>query len=80
MAEGRRREAWNHTSQLLAMIYNMHRDPKAKALEPAEFHPYTERRPVPQASLAEFRLFARAIGAVGAEENDDDRCQRNPSG
>lgn len=39
MAEGRQREAWNHTAQLLALIYNVNRDPKGSALKPVDFHP-----------------------------------------
>ena len=39
MAEGRRREAWNHTAQLLAMLYNAYRGRGAKVLKPQEFHP-----------------------------------------
>jgi len=47
MAEGRQREQWNHTAQLLALVYNTHRDPKAQALKPADFHPLAGK----QASL-----------------------------
>jgi hypothetical protein len=39
MADGRRREAWNHTSHLLALIYNMNRSSQSKAMTPQEFHP-----------------------------------------
>lgn len=40
MAEGRIGESWNHTSVLLAMLANIHRDPKkGRALRPADFHP-----------------------------------------
>lgn len=47
MLDGRKREAWNHTAQLLAMTYNAHRDGKTRALKPAEFHPMTGRAPKP---------------------------------
>lgn len=49
MAEGRQRESWNHTAQILAMLYNAHRDPKSRAMKPAEFHPlarHTRQAPV----------------------------------
>lgn len=40
MAEGRIRESWNHTAALLALLANVHRDPrKGRALGPADFHP-----------------------------------------
>lgn len=40
MAEGRIRENWNHTSALLALLANLHRDPrKGRAFGPVDFHP-----------------------------------------
>ncbi len=44
MADGRAREAWNHTSALLAMLANVHRDRKKRPLQPADFHPYTRAK------------------------------------
>lgn len=49
MAEGRGREHWAHTSALLALLANVHRDPKKhRAFSPADFNPYEalERRSV----------------------------------
>ena len=43
MAEGRQEEAWNHTSHLLAALYNVNRGPKQKPLSPDYFHPFSER-------------------------------------
>ena len=44
MAEGRIRENWNHTSAMLALLSNVHRDPKkGRALRPADFHPLLAR-------------------------------------
>jgi hypothetical protein len=41
MAEGRRRDAWQHTSALLAMLFNAHRDPKkSQPRKPTDFDPY----------------------------------------
>jgi hypothetical protein len=49
MVEGRQRNQWNHTAQVLAMLYNTHRAPKARALKPADFHPLLDRKsPVPK--------------------------------
>ena len=41
MLEARRREEWDHTSTVLAMLANVNRDPKRRptAFTPAEFHP-----------------------------------------
>jgi hypothetical protein len=47
MSEGRGREHWAHTSALLALLANVHRDPKKhRAFSPADFNPYEalERR------------------------------------
>ncbi|HMP05793.1 MAG TPA: hypothetical protein PJ982_05545 [Lacipirellulaceae bacterium] len=41
MAEARSRQAWNHTSAVLAMLANVHRDgKKTRAFRPADFHPH----------------------------------------
>jgi hypothetical protein len=39
MIEGKNSEAWDHTSQLLAMINNCHCD---KAISPYDRHPYKD--------------------------------------
>ena len=47
MAEGRGREHWAHTSAMLALIANAHRNPKKqRPFTPADFNPYgaLERR------------------------------------
>jgi hypothetical protein len=42
MAEGRSRSLWGHTSALLAMLANTHRDPKkSRAWRPEDFDPHT---------------------------------------
>lgn len=44
MAEARKREAWQHTANLLAMLVNCHRDPKkSSAAKPKDFDPYARR-------------------------------------
>jgi hypothetical protein len=41
MAEAKSRQAWNHTSAILAMLANVHRDAKkTRAYRPADFHPH----------------------------------------
>ncbi|MCD6405999.1 MAG: hypothetical protein J7M19_09250 [Planctomycetes bacterium] len=41
MGEARSKEAWAHTSAVLAMTANINRDPKrTKAFKPADFNPY----------------------------------------
>ncbi len=44
MAEGRSREAWNHTAAVMAILANVHRDPKKHGPYGADdFHPYRTR-------------------------------------
>lgn len=46
MAEARSREAWAHTSAVLALLANAHRDPKkTRPFTPADFHPHLRRKP-----------------------------------
>lgn len=43
MAEGRQREAWNHTSHILATLLNVNRGSRhAKTFSPAELNPYLQ--------------------------------------
>lgn len=43
MVEGRQRDEWNHTAQLLAMLYNAFRGKGQRALGPADFHPLAKK-------------------------------------
>jgi hypothetical protein len=44
MTEARGREAWAHTSAILALIANVNRDPKkTRAFKPSDFDPYSAR-------------------------------------
>ena len=48
MAEGRCREAWTHTSMVLALVANVNRDPKkTRPLRPADFNPYAAAKDEP---------------------------------
>lgn len=46
MAHGRRREQWNHTAALMAMIAEVNRDAKKRPqpYQPADFHPMGGKR------------------------------------
>jgi len=47
MAEARLEDEWNHTSAVLALLANVHRDPKKRrAFRPEDFHPYRRRASV----------------------------------
>lgn len=44
MAEGRQRDDWNHTAELLAMTFNMNRAPKTKPIPAWKLHPFGQPR------------------------------------
>ena len=47
MAEARQRDAWQHTSLVLSVIANVHRDPKrAGRYKPDDFNPFAASKPV----------------------------------
>jgi hypothetical protein len=44
MADARQTDDWNHTAALLALLANVHRDPrKTHPFQPADFHPGVQR-------------------------------------
>lgn len=46
MAEARSQQRWAHTSALLAMLANIHRDSKkTRIFKPADFNPHTRPSP-----------------------------------
>lgn len=64
MAEARRQEAWNHTSTVLAMVYNANRDPKkTRAASPRDFHPFEKQRrsglPLTAANIGVLKAFTK---------------------
>jgi len=64
MAEAKRREAWDHTSTVLAMIFNANRDPKRQTpAGPADFHPYRKATnrgiPLKAANIGILKAFAK---------------------
>ncbi len=47
MGEARSRQYWAHTSSVLALLANLHRDPKKTRLyKPADFNPHLRGREV----------------------------------
>jgi hypothetical protein len=47
MGEARSQQAWAHTSSVLALLANLHRDPKkSRAYKPGDFNPHVRRKPV----------------------------------
>jgi len=57
MADARHTNEWNHTSALLAMLANTHRDPKKTGpFKPGDFHPGIKRaapsEPLPKVDIS----------------------------
>lgn len=46
MADATARQRWSHTSAVMALLANVHRDPKKKPspYKPADFHPLLPRK------------------------------------
>jgi len=45
MAEGKAESDWLHTSTVLSLLFNCHRDPKkGKASSPDDWNPYAKKR------------------------------------
>ena len=76
MATARRRDAWDRTAALLAMLANVNRDDskRSQPFSPADFHPLPDDtiRPAktkpqePQMKISELRGMFRAMGVEGA--------------
>ena len=66
MAEGRQRDSWSHTSAVLALVANTHRDPRRRsAFRPQDFDPFAEKSSadVPKADITVLkRVFCRKGG------------------
>jgi hypothetical protein len=56
MADGKQRDAWAHTSSLMALLVNINRDPKrGRAVKPDDFNPFAQRcKPARKMSWDEF--------------------------
>ena len=54
MVDGRQRDQWHHTAQVLAMLYNAFRASRARPLGPADFHPLV-KSPVATTTLKQLR-------------------------
>ena len=73
MAEGRSREAWNHTAAVLAMLANCNRDPKkGKALGPADFHPYAPRQRGPAIRVTKENITEMRAEFIGETPSTED--------
>jgi len=45
MVDAKRRDEWNHTASLMALMVNINRDPKkGRAVKPDDFHPFSGKQ------------------------------------
>lgn len=69
MAEARGREAWAHTSAILALIANVNRDPKrTRPYKPGDFDPYSARDKRSEAIAITDMAFLKDAFAPGSPE------------
>ena len=69
MAEGRSREAWNHTAAVLALLANCHRDPKkSKPFQPDDFNPHEQRKRGPAIRVTKENITEMRAEFVGPED------------
>ncbi len=63
MVDAHRREAWQHTSSVLATLANIHRDPKKKPkpYSATDFQPTFLSVPKPDAPKVEIRVLKRVF-------------------
>jgi len=64
MAEARRKDAWDRTSTVLALIANVNRDPKkTRAFRPKDFNPYERRgksgMPITKGNIGALKVFVK---------------------
>jgi len=67
MADARRREAWSHTSAVMAWVGNVMRDPKkTRPFSPDDFNPFAKRRrrplrglPIRADNIEDLKVFIR---------------------
>jgi hypothetical protein len=68
MGEARSQMLWTHTSSVMALLANVHRDAKkTRPFKPADFNPHS-RRPAVQLEKAEISLLKELfVGAQGGQ-------------
>jgi hypothetical protein len=73
MAEARGKDNWNHTSSLMALLFNVNRDPKKqKAVLPETFNPYVIRKPKKDTRLA-FEFMKELWGGTMENNSKQDK-------
>lgn len=62
MGEGRSRSMWAHTSALLAMEANLHRDPKkSRSFKPDDFNPHMRKKHSGLTKKEAFKMLKQAF-------------------
>ena len=70
MVEAHHRDRWDHTSQLLCLIANCHRNPEKRgtAFQPWEFHPIEAANRSPTQDRISWGTFEKLLGLDDDEE------------
>jgi len=70
MAEARSRDRWAHTSALIAMTVNCHRDAKkSRPFKPADFDPHELAKKQERVSKRDAFMMLKSVFVEGAEVN-----------
>lgn len=78
MAEATSTDRWNHTAALLALLANVHRDPRRRRpFTPADFHP-TPHRTDPPPPLADLSVL-KTVFVERRLPPEFHRCDRSSS-
>lgn len=68
MAWGAANEKWNHTASLMAILASIHGDPNSGRTPcPADFHPFMEPPPLPQATPELLKSLFGRVAPKGAK-------------
>jgi hypothetical protein len=71
MAEARERSDWAHSSALMALIANAHRDAKkTRAFKPSDFDPYARRGTETTNDPAALKALLRGQASNGAQRTE----------
>ncbi len=69
LVRGREELAWEHTSHLMALIFNIHRSEKTQPREPRDFNPtmQQDRRSTEEANADAMEIIEREAAKLGKQ-------------
>lgn len=77
MFEGWRKETWDHTSSLMALLSNIHSGKNAKRVHPLDVHPYRKRAAL-MSTAAEWSSACKQFAAVFSDKKGEQKPKPKP--